>query len=271
MEIIICAAIVGGIGLILSIALVLASKFLAVKQDETFTEVRACLPGANCGACGYSGCDGYAQALASGQTDKTNLCVPGADAVSKALSDTLGTEFCDVIEQVAVVNCVGTCNVAKKPVELGGLQSCAAASLLPTSADGCAYGCLGLGDCAAVCPENAICLDNGIAHIDTRKCIGCGLCMRTCPRKVISLIADVEQTIVACSNKEKGAATRLKCTSGCIGCGKCERNCPTGAIKVVNNLAHINHDLCDGCDKCAAGCPVGCIIKSDFSGYHRFK
>ena len=27
-------------------------------------KVRACLPGANCGACGFSGCDGYAEALA---------------------------------------------------------------------------------------------------------------------------------------------------------------------------------------------------------------
>ncbi|MBQ0125872.1 MAG: 4Fe-4S binding protein, partial [Clostridiales bacterium] len=87
---------------------------------------------------------------------------------------------------------------------------------------------------------------------------------------IIEVMPDVSRVIVACSNKEKGAKTRLKCTVGCIGCGKCERNCPAGAIKVVNNLATINYDLCQNCDKCAEGCPVKCIVIADFSGMHRF-
>ena len=53
-------------GLILGVILVLASHFMAVKEDETVTALRACLPGANCGACGYAGCDEYAKALAAG-------------------------------------------------------------------------------------------------------------------------------------------------------------------------------------------------------------
>ena len=37
---------------------------LFVPVDETFALLRAELPGANCGACGYAGCDDYANALA---------------------------------------------------------------------------------------------------------------------------------------------------------------------------------------------------------------
>ena len=130
------------------------------------------------------------------------------------------------------------------------------------------FGCMGLGDCVKVCPEGAICIRNGIAHIDTRKCIGCGLCVRTCPRGIIELMADKEKVLLTCNNKEKGAVVRKKCTNGCIGCKMCEKNCPSGAIKVENNLARIDYSLCTNCGECAKNCPVGCIFVSDFRGLH---
>ena len=49
------------IGVICAGVLVIASKLMAVKEDERFPAVRDCLPGANCGACGCAGCDGYAK------------------------------------------------------------------------------------------------------------------------------------------------------------------------------------------------------------------
>lgn len=72
----------------------------------------------------------------------------------------------------------------------------------------CTYGCIGYGDCAKVCPVDAICVENGIAHIDQRKCIGCGLCEKTCPNHLITLFADKEKVAVTCSNHEKGAVAR---------------------------------------------------------------
>ena len=81
MEILIPILAVTVIGLICAVGLAVASSVMAVKEDTRFTEIRACLPGANCGACGYTGCDGYAKALLEPGT-KTNLCVPGADAVA---------------------------------------------------------------------------------------------------------------------------------------------------------------------------------------------
>ena len=93
MTAIIFAAILAiALGLICAIILVLADKFMSVPVDERFPKIRGCLPGANCGACGYTGCDGYAQALIDNPDLKTNLCVPGGDGTAKAIADVLGKE-----------------------------------------------------------------------------------------------------------------------------------------------------------------------------------
>ena len=184
------------IGVICAAVLVVASKIMAVKEDERFPKVRECLPGANCGACGYAGCDGYAKALCEDGSVPTNLCIPGADGVAKQLSEVLGVEFEDVVEQVAVVHCSGDCEHTQDKVEYQGIETCAAAKLLYGGKGSCTYGCLGLGDCQRACPHGAICIENGIARINTRQCIGCGVCAKACPNHLISLVADVERVVV---------------------------------------------------------------------------
>ncbi len=261
-EILIAAGIVTAIGAVCAIILVLASKFFAVDEDETVKKIRECLPGANCGACGYAGCDGYAAALAENGGVKTNLCVPGADATARQIADILGVEFEDVVEKVAVIHCLGDCNHTSNKMDYVGIESCEAAKLMYGGRGKCVFGCIGFGDCAKVCPNDAICIENGIAHIDRRKCVGCGLCAKACPRGLIEIVDDVEKVFVTCNNSEKGAAVRVKCTNGCIGCKKCEKNCPEGAITVENNLAKIDYSKCSKCAKCAEGCPVGCIVVS---------
>ena len=257
------------IGVICGIVLTIASKVMAVETDERIPAIRECLPGANCGACGYAGCDGYAAALVEDEGVKSNLCVPGGDAVSKQISDILGVAFEDVVEQVAVIRCRGDYSVTEDKMEYRGIESCKAAKLFYGGRGMCTFGCMALGDCAAACPNDAICLENGIARIDTRKCTGCGICAKACPNKLINLMPDVAKVLVTCSNTEKGAVVRKKCTHGCIGCKKCEKECPVGAVTVENNLAHIDYDKCTGCGKCAEVCVTGCIMLSDFSGIHR--
>ena len=262
------------IGIICAAVLVIASKLMAVKEDERFPAIRECLPGANCGACGFAGCDGYAKALCEKPGTKTNLCVPGADGVAKQLGEILGVECEDVVEQVAVVHCAGDCNKTQDKADYIGIETCAGAKLMFGGKGSCTYGCLGFGDCASVCPQDAICIENGIAHVDTRKCIGCGLCTKKCPNHIISLVPDVERVVVTCSNKDKGAVTRKVCSNGCIGCKKCEKVCPLGAIKVENNVAVIDYEKCTDCPDfgvCAKNCTTGCIILSDLSGVHRMK
>ncbi len=254
------------IGIICAVMLVIASKVMAVKEDERFPALRECLPGANCGACGYAGCDGYAHALLDEDGVKTNRCIPGGDEVSRKLSELLGVAFEDVVEQVAVIKCRGDCKVTSDKMDYQGMESCSAAKLIFGGKGKCSFGCMGLGDCAAVCPEGAICLENGIAHVNTRQCVGCGMCASVCPNKLISIMPDVEKTLVTCSNTDKGAVTRQACSHGCIGCRKCEKECPTGAVTVVDNLARINYELCTDCGHCTEVCPTGCIMKGDFSG-----
>ncbi len=273
LTILIAAAIITGIGLVCGLLLVVADKFMAVPVDETETKIRECLPGANCGACGYTGCDGYAKALAADKdgTVATNLCVPGADAVAKQVADVMGREALDVIEMVAVVACDGDCNATKTKYEYQGVQSCAAVKMHYGSNGLCTFGCIGMGDCAAACPNQAICLDEGVAHVNANLCSGCGMCAKTCPQHLIHLMPDVERVMVTCSNHDKGAQTRKACSHGCIGCKKCEKNCPNGAVTVVDNLATIDYSKCTDCKTCAVNCPVGAILVSDFSGIHRAK
>lgn len=269
-EILIAVIPVVIIGIICAAVLVVASKLMAVKEDERFPAVRDCLPGANCGACGYAGCDGYAKALCEDPNVPANLCIPGADSVAKQLSEVLGVEFEDVVEQVAVVHCSGDCAHTQDKVIYSGIESCKAAKLMYGGKGSCSYGCLGLGDCAKICPQNAILIRDGVADIRACDCIGCGLCAKTCPNHLISLVPDTKKTVVACSNHDKGAVTRKVCTSGCIGCRKCEKTCPNGAIKVVNNAAVIDYEKCTDCGACAEACAVQCIKILDLSGCHSF-
>ena len=267
--ILIAVLVVCAIGLICGVMLVVVSKLMAVKVDEKLAAIRECLPGANCGACGYAGCDGYAEALAGGGDVKTNLCVPGADAVALQLSQLLGVEFEDVVEQVAVIRCLGDYSVTHDKMDYRGINSCAAANLMFAGRSACPFGCLALGDCARACPNGAICVENGVARVNTRKCTGCGICAKTCPNHLITVMPDTARVLVTCSNHEKGAATRKECTHGCLGCGKCMRECPAEAIKVENNLAQIDYDKCTGCGHCAQVCPTGAVMLADFSGIHR--
>lgn len=270
MEIIIPILLLAGIAVICAVLLTLSSIFFGVKENEKVTQVRDCLPGANCGACGYSGCDGYAKALGEGATQVTNLCIPGGDKVSLAIADILGVRAEDVVEKVAYVACNGRCGTTQKKYDYEGPQSCAAVNLAFNGDKSCGWACLGYGDCVKVCPQNAITIDGGVASIDPRKCIGCGICARQCPKDIIKLIPDTVKVVVECSNHEKGAITRKQCTNGCIGCMKCQKTCQRGAIKVENNLAVIDQTLCTGCGECAKVCPVGCIHEGNFICGARF-
>lgn len=257
-NIILAFIVVTVIALVSSIVLALASYFLSVKEDERVLKIREQLPGVNCGACGYAGCDEYAKALVNSNA-KTNLCIPGADATAINISKILGVEFEDVVEMSANVRCNGNCNVTDKETFYNGIKTCAAASMIYGGPNSCKYGCLGFGDCLKVCPANAICIKNGIAIINQSLCIGCGLCASTCPKSIIELVPQTSKVFLQCNNKEKGGVARKKCSNACIGCKKCELSCPEKAITVTDNLAHIDYDKCSGCGLCAENCPTGCI------------
>lgn len=246
------------IGLIAGLVLSVASVVMAVKSDETVEKIRACLPGANCGACGFSGCDGYAEALAKGEA-APGLCAPGGAELNRKLGEMLGVETAETQPKTASVFCNGTCDRVGSKMHYHGIMSCAAASTLYSGPSDCTFGCIGLGDCVKACKFGAIKVRNGRAVVDTDKCTACTACVGVCPKGIIGMIPKKPQAKIACSNRDKGAVTRKLCTVGCIGCGKCVKTCEVGAITLENNLAEIAPDKCIACGKCIEVCPVGCI------------
>jgi len=271
MNILIPVVCVTAIGLLCAVILVVASKVMAVPSDEKFTSIRDCLPGANCGACGYAGCDGYAKALADETEKVTNLCIPGGDPAAAHIASVLGVEAQDVVEKVAFVACCGNSSCTTLKHDYRGIPSCAAANLHYSGDSACSHGCLGYGDCAAVCPNHAIVIEDGLARVRPDLCSGCGLCAKNCPNHLIKIVPDVIRTIVRCCNVDKGAITRKACKKGCIGCGKCARECPAGAIKVINNCAEIDHDICINCGHCVEACITGCIVELDLTSITKRK
>ncbi len=260
MEVLTAVLVLAAISALCGVGLCVASKFMAVEVDERIPKVRACLPGANCGACGFAGCDGYAAALVEDPDLAVNLCVPGGATAAAGIGVVLGREAGESVKLVAEVRCSGTCEATSVKMDYNGIESCAAAKLLFGGTGSCVYGCIGLGDCARVCPENAIHVTGGLARVDVRSCIGCGICAKTCPNNVIAIRPAQAHVTVDCNSHQKGAGTRKVCSAGCIGCRLCEKNCHTGAITVTDNLASIDYALCDGCGKCIEVCRAGCLV-----------
>ena len=248
------------IGIICSLILSIVSKLMYVKIDERITLLADIMPGANCGACGYPGCSGYASALVE-KNAKPNLCTPGGSSLLAKISGILGVETGSIEEKAAIVLCGGDCNTQKKKMEYMGIESCEGAKKLYGGQSACAYGCLGYGDCKKACPGNAICVEDNLARIIRDLCTGCGLCAKACPNKIISVESVNIPVLIACKNTEKGAVTRKKCSSGCIACTKCVKECPQNAISMENNLAVIDYSKCTGCNKCVDVCVVKCILK----------
>ena len=253
-DILIAVAIIGGIGLIGGILLAVISHFCdSGEENARLAEIRDALPGANCGACGYAGCDSYAEAVENGSAEP-NLCAPGGKDAALKLSEILGVEI-ELTQKVARLNCNGCTDNAETKYNYFGLQSCKAAAALGGGMKSCDFACLGLGDCQNVCEFGAISVKDGVASVNEELCGGCGLCAKTCPKQVISIVTKKASAVVPCSNKQKGGVARKNCKVACIGCSACVRACEFGAITVENFLATVDTEKCTACGKCVAACP----------------
>lgn len=258
-ENIIPIALVVIIGLIAGVVLTIASKVMAVEVNEAVQKVTDALPGVNCGACGYSGCEDYARNIVDDKMVKTNLCTPGGSEVAMAISQILGINFEAVVGMQAIVKCSGSLDKTNYIMEYKGLQSCAANKLFYRGRGACHNACLGFGDCVHVCEFDAIKVVNNLAKVDKSKCVGCGACAKKCPNHLIWIMPQTHTLFVACRSTDSGAHTRSVCKAGCIACKKCEKVCPTGAIAVKSNYARFDIEKCILCEKCMEVCPVGVI------------
>ncbi|MBQ9415153.1 MAG: RnfABCDGE type electron transport complex subunit B [Clostridia bacterium] len=255
--ILLAVLVAAALAVIAGVILAVASIVFAVPKDEKADALRECLPGANCGACGYSGCDGYAAAMASGEA-KVGLCSPGGEEVAKATGALLGVEA-SAVKKAAHVRCSGCDQMAEKSLVYQGVPSCAAAAKFFGGDKACAYGCLGYGDCVSVCQYDALRIENGIAVVDRDKCTGCGMCAAKCPKALIAVSEVKTAAIVSCRSHDKGAVARKACKAACIGCMKCQKVCESDAIHVTNFLAEVDPEKCTACGKCVEACPQHCI------------
>ena len=248
--IIIAACAVGVTGLLLGLFLGFMGKKFAVEVDQKEIDVRAELPGNNCGGCGYAGCDALAKAIAAGEAD-CGACPVGGAPVAAKIAAIMGAEAGSQERMTAFVKCGGDCDKAKNNYVYSGVQDCTMMNIAPNGGPkGCTYGCMGYGSCVKTCPFDAIHVVNGVAVVDKEKCKACGKCVATCPRHLIELIPYKASYAVNCSSQNKGKDVMQVCSVGCIGCMLCTKQCEYGAITVENNIAHIDQSKCGGdCDK----------------------
>jgi len=254
------AGVLGILGFIFGILLALASKVFAVKEDGRKEKIIECLPGANCGGCGYAGCAAFTDALLSGETTANHCNACGQDKLD-LIAEILGVESGVTDKKVARIRCCGSYELAHAKYQYQGISDCVAAARLLDGYLQCRFGCLGLGSCANVCKNSAIKIVNGVAVVDGQLCTGCGACVDACPKHIVELVPEKSKYMVACSSTDKGAKTKQACLTGCIGCKICEKNCPADAIHVNNNLAVIDFNKCTMCGICAEKCPAN-IIRS---------
>ena len=260
MNTIITAVLVLGImGAVFGAALAFAAKIFYVEVDPKESAIRGCLAGANCGGCGFPGCDGYAKAVAEGKAP-TNKCVAGGPEAAAKIGEIMGVSADMGEKMVAHVPCSGGCGVAVPRFNYNGPQDCQAAMLFGGKSNKeCTFACIGLGNCARACKFDAMHIVNGVAKVDREKCVACGACQDVCPKKLIEMVPYKQTVLQNCRNHDKGAVTRKICDAGCIGCMKCQRECPAEAIVVENFLAKIDYDKCVQCGHCVDICPRGIL------------
>lgn len=87
--------------------------------------------------------------------------------------------------------------------------SCSIVTASSSSVTDCKFACIGLGDCAKVCAQQAIMITNKTAVI-SELCNGCGRCVNVCPKQLIKLVPVGEKHIPSCKNEKESLTSCSK-------------------------------------------------------------
>jgi len=248
------------IGLFFGIGLALAAHKFAVEVNPLVEEVLEALAGAQCGGCGYPGCEGYALAVVSDPEVPPNLCYPGKEKVAEKVARLTGKKMTVVEDMIALVRCSRPEGRVSHKHQYIGFASCTAANLGFGGPSACRYACIGLGECAAACPFDAIRMEEGFPVVNADRCVACGTCIRACPKQLIELMTLKARVHVPCSTRDLGKNVRQVCEAGCISCQMCVKKCPAGAVAHTGGLITIDHPKCiafgpDCQEVCVEKCP----------------
>lgn len=247
------------LGFIASVVLSVASRVFYVEEDPRVEAVNEALPGANCGGCGYAGCEAYAAAVIQDPNVAASLCCAGGPEITAQVAELSGKAAGAADPEVSFRRCVKDEGKVKKKYDYQGAHSCAAAAMLENGPDDCKYSCLGYGDCVRACAFDAMYIENGLVQIDAEKCVACGACIGVCPNGILELIPQRARVQVFCSTKDKMKAVMNVCEAGCINCMKCVKKCPAKAISHDGNI-RIDQKACleygpDCEEACVDACP----------------
>ena len=253
--------ILGGTGLLFAVFIALANKKLWVWEDPRIEVVAAMLPQANCGACGLPGCHAFAEQVVEGKVQPSKCTVSNADRVLE-IAAFLGVDAGDATKRVARLMCAGGTDVAIQRAEYRGLPTCAAAAAVAGGGKGCAWGCLGLADCAHACTFDAISMSaTGLPVVDVDKCTACGDCVGVCPKSLFVVQPIDHHLLVQCRNLVSGDDALAVCQVACTACGKCVQDAAPGLISVASGVAVIEYDrIAEAEDSIIERCPTGAIV-----------
>jgi len=81
------------------------------------------------------------------------------------------------------------------------------------------------GQCAQVCPAEAISIENGIYIIDENECTACMICVAECPHGVLM------------------AHPRLEMPAKCNLCAQCVSLCPRQALVLIDDERQPTHHV----------------------------
>lgn len=252
-------ALLACIGLFFGIGLALAAHKFAVETDPLIEEVLESLAGAQCGGCGYPGCEGYAIAVVNDPDVPPNLCYPGKEKVAERVAELTGKKMAEMEDMIALVRCSRQEGRVSHKHEYIGFASCTAANLGFGGPSACNYACIGLGECAQACPFDAITMEDSFPVVNPDKCVSCGTCVKACPKQVIVLQSLKARVYVPCSTKDLGKNVKKVCEVGCISCQMCVKKCPAEAVRSENGLIQIDHEKClDYGSECQEICVEKC-------------
>ena len=252
------AGILAGVGLVFGALIALANRRFKVWEDPRIDEVAALLPGANCGACGFPGCRGFAEACVKGDVKPAGCTVMNED-MRADVAAYLGVDAGQAEKRVARLLCAGGWDVAPRKAAYRGLESCAAA--VGGGGKGCAWGCVGLADCAVACTFGAITMSaNGLPVVDAEKCTACNDCVVACPLDLFTIMPVSHHLLVQCRSLLDGDDATRVCAVARNACGRCAADAP-GLIAMRGGLAVIDYARIELETRDATSrCPTNAIV-----------